>query len=151
MRVQCRIRAQPRCPVGVWLKQTKDQDQDTRLRMPNKWHIYKESQADNNKKDDAAACLCFLNYLAFLRPAADRVVFILPWVVSPGRLYRFLWAGSIIQNKNKEGQSNSGLFASKRSKTPHSACWSPLGAKSASTDAPNERTRLTGEPNNRNM
>jgi hypothetical protein len=42
-------------------------------------------------------CLCFLNYLAFLRPAADREVSILPWVVSPGRSYAFLWAGSIIQ------------------------------------------------------
>jgi hypothetical protein len=49
------------------------------------------------KKDNAAACLCFLNYLAFLRPAADRAVSILPWVVSPGRSYGFLWAGSIIQ------------------------------------------------------
>jgi hypothetical protein len=38
--------------------------------------------------------LCFLNYLAFLRLAADRAVSILPWVVSPGRSY---WAGSIIQ------------------------------------------------------
>jgi hypothetical protein len=32
------------------------------------------------KKDN---CLCFLNYLAFLRPAADRAVSILPWVYSP--------------------------------------------------------------------
>jgi hypothetical protein len=30
------------------------------------------------RKDNAAACLCFLNYLAFLRPAADRAVSILP-------------------------------------------------------------------------
>jgi hypothetical protein len=37
------------------------------------------------KKDSAAACLCFLNYLAFLRPAADRALSILPWVVSRGR------------------------------------------------------------------
>jgi hypothetical protein len=42
-------------------------------------------------------CLCFLNYLAFLRPAADRAVSILPWVVSPGRSHGFLWASSIIQ------------------------------------------------------
>jgi hypothetical protein len=49
------------------------------------------------KKDNAAACLCFLNYLAFLRPAADRAVSIHPWVVSRGRSYGFLWAGSIIQ------------------------------------------------------
>jgi hypothetical protein len=51
----------------------------------------------SNKIDNAAACLCFLNYLAFLRPAADWAVSILPWVVSPGRLYGFLWAASIIQ------------------------------------------------------
>jgi hypothetical protein len=44
------------------------------------------------KKDNAAACLCFLNYLAFLRPAADWAVSILPWVVSPGRSYGFSWA-----------------------------------------------------------
>jgi hypothetical protein len=37
-------------------------------------------------------CLCFLNYLAFLWPAADRAVSILPWVVSRGRSYGFLWA-----------------------------------------------------------
>jgi hypothetical protein len=41
--------------------------------------------------------LCFLNYLAFLRPAADRAVSILPWVVSRSRSYGFLWACSIIQ------------------------------------------------------
>jgi hypothetical protein len=41
---------------------------------------------------------CFLNYLAFLRPEADRAVSILPWVVSPSRSYGFLWADSIIQN-----------------------------------------------------
>jgi hypothetical protein len=57
-------------------------DQDTRLRMPNKSQMFKESQASNNKKDNAAACLCFVNYLAFLRPAADQAVSILPWVVS---------------------------------------------------------------------
>jgi hypothetical protein len=50
-----------------------------------------------NKKDNAAACLCFLNYLAFLQPAADRAVYILLWVISRGRSYGFLWAGSIIQ------------------------------------------------------
>jgi hypothetical protein len=106
------------------------QVQDTWLRMPNKWHIFKESQTGNNKKDttrhNAAACLCFLNYLAFLRPAADRADPIIPWVVSRGRSYGFLWAGSIIQKKKEEGQSSSGLFASKRSKTLHGACWSPL-------------------------
>jgi hypothetical protein len=71
------------------------QDQDTRLRMPNKWNICKEGKA-GNKKDN---CLCFLNYLAFLQPAADRAVSILPWFVSPGRSYGFLFTGSIIQKK----------------------------------------------------
>jgi hypothetical protein len=46
--------------------------------MPSKWRMYKESQA-GKKIDNAAACLCFLNYLAFLRPAADRALSILPW------------------------------------------------------------------------
>jgi hypothetical protein len=54
------------------------QDQDTRLRMPNKWHICKKGGAKQaTKKDNAAASFCFLNYLAFLRPAADRAVSIL--------------------------------------------------------------------------
>jgi hypothetical protein len=66
------------------------QDQDTRLRMPNKWHICKEGRSRQQKEDNAAACLCFLNYLAFLRPAADRAVSILTWVVSRGRSYGFL-------------------------------------------------------------
>jgi hypothetical protein len=43
------------------------------------------------------SCLCFLNYLASLRPAADWAVSILPWIVSPGRSYGFLWVASIIQ------------------------------------------------------
>jgi hypothetical protein len=50
------------------------------------------------KKDNAAACLNFLNYLAFLRPAADRAVSILPWVVSPCRSYGFLWAVRLFKN-----------------------------------------------------
>jgi hypothetical protein len=49
------------------------------------------------KKDNASACLCFLNYLAFLRPAADRAVSILPLIVRRGLSYGFLWADSIIQ------------------------------------------------------
>jgi hypothetical protein len=61
--------------------------------MPNKWHKCKEAKQATKKEN----CLCFLNYLVFLRPAADRAVSILPWVVSPGRSYGFLWAGSIIQ------------------------------------------------------
>jgi hypothetical protein len=77
-------------------------DQDTRLRMPNKWPIFKEGQVAT-KKDNAAACLCFLNFLAFLWPAADRAVSILPWVVSRGRSYVFFWAGSIIQKNVRKG------------------------------------------------
>jgi hypothetical protein len=49
------------------------------------------------KKDNAAACLCFLNYLAFLRQATDRAVSILPWVVSRGRSCGFHRADSSIQ------------------------------------------------------
>jgi hypothetical protein len=65
------------------------------------------------KKDNAAAWLCFLSYLAFFLPAADRAVSMLPLVVRRGCLYRLLWAGSIIQKIIEEGQPNSGLFASK--------------------------------------
>jgi predicted transcriptional regulator len=42
---------------------------------------YAKRAKQATKKDNAAACLCFLNYLSFLRPAADRALFILPWVV----------------------------------------------------------------------
>jgi hypothetical protein len=66
------------------------------------------------QKDNTAACLCFLKYLAFLRPAADRAVSILAWVVSRGRSCLFLLADSDIQ-EYEEGRFNSGLFASKRS------------------------------------
>jgi hypothetical protein len=69
--------------------------------MPNKWHICKEAK-QATKKDSAAACLCFLNYLAFLRAAPDGAVSILLWVVSRGRSYGFLWAGSIIQKNVKK-------------------------------------------------
>jgi hypothetical protein len=64
--------------------------QDTKLRMPKKWYICKESQEDT-----------FFSVLPrlSLRPAADRAVSILPWVVSLGRSYWFLWAGSIIKIK----------------------------------------------------
>jgi hypothetical protein len=55
------------------------------------------------KIDNAAACLCCLNYLASFRPVADRAVSKLPWVVSRGRSYGFLWAGSIIQKNVRKG------------------------------------------------
>jgi hypothetical protein len=56
---------------------------------------YAKRAEQATKKDNAAACLCFLKNLAFLRPAADRADSILSWVVSPGRSYGFLWAGSM--------------------------------------------------------
>jgi hypothetical protein len=31
-------------------RRNQDQDQDTRLRMPNKWHMCKEGKAGNKKK-----------------------------------------------------------------------------------------------------
>jgi hypothetical protein len=43
---------------------------------------YAKRAKQATKKDNTAACLCFLNYLAFLRPAADRALSILPWVIS---------------------------------------------------------------------
>jgi hypothetical protein len=79
------------------------QDQDTSLRMPNKWRgAYAKRAKQATKKDNATACSCFLNYLAFLRPAADRAVSLLPWFVSRGRSYGFLWAGSFIQNNERK-------------------------------------------------
>jgi hypothetical protein len=68
--------------------------------MPNKWHMCKEGQAGNINNNNAAVCLCFPNYLAFLRPAADRAVYILPLFVSRGRSYGFLWADSILPKKS---------------------------------------------------
>jgi hypothetical protein len=56
-----------------------------------------------NKNDNAAACLCFLNYPTFLRPAADRAVPKRPWVASRGHSYRSLWADSIIQKHARKG------------------------------------------------
>jgi hypothetical protein len=43
---------------------------------------YAKTAKQATKIDNAAVCLSFLNYLAFLRPAADRAVSILSWVVS---------------------------------------------------------------------
>jgi hypothetical protein len=39
---------------------------------------YSKRAKQATKKDNAAACLCFLNYLPFLRPAADWAVSKLP-------------------------------------------------------------------------
>jgi hypothetical protein len=44
--------------------------------------MYSKRARAGNKNDNAAACLCFLNYLAFLRSAADRTDFVLTWVLS---------------------------------------------------------------------
>jgi hypothetical protein len=98
-----------------------DQDQDTGLRMPNKWHMCKEGQA-GNKKYNAAAYLCFLKNLASLQPAADRAASILPLVVSRGRSYGFLWACSIIKKNVRKGDPTPASIASKRSKTPYGVC-----------------------------
>jgi hypothetical protein len=57
---------------------------------------YAKRAKQATKKD---SCLCFLNYLAFLLPAADRAAFILPWVVSPGCSYGFLWAVRLFKKK----------------------------------------------------
>jgi hypothetical protein len=65
----------------------------------------KKSSAGNNK-DNTAACSCFLNYLAFPRPAAEWAGSILPWVVNQGRPYLFLWAVSIIKKTFKYLKSN---------------------------------------------
>jgi hypothetical protein len=59
--------------------------------------IYAKRAMKITTKDNAAACLCSLNCLAFLRPEDDRAVSILPWVVSRGRSHEFLWADSSTQ------------------------------------------------------
>jgi hypothetical protein len=46
------------------------------LRLPRKWDVFKEGQRrqrkrHKSKKDISAARLCFLNYFAYLRPAAN--------------------------------------------------------------------------------
>jgi hypothetical protein len=40
--------------------------------------IYAKRAKQATQKDNAAAWICFLDYLAFLRPAADWTVSILP-------------------------------------------------------------------------
>jgi hypothetical protein len=77
------------------------------------------------KIDNAAASLCFLNYLAFLRPAADRAVSILPLDVRRGSSYGFLWACSIIpKNVRKDNPTpayspeSEHIFGIDRSLTP---------------------------------
>jgi hypothetical protein len=96
------------------------------------------------KKDNAATFLCFLNNLAFLRPAADRAISILSFVVSRGRSHGFLWADSTIQkNVRKDDPTPAYLPVSDRRRS-HGACWSPLGVKGASTDV----TKVSG-PNSK--
>jgi hypothetical protein len=46
------------------------------------------NKGQRRKKDITAACLCFLKNLAYFRPAADRAVSILPWLVKPRLLTR---------------------------------------------------------------
>jgi hypothetical protein len=92
--------------------------------MPNKWYMFKEGQA-GNKIDNTAACLCSLNYLASFWLAADRAVSILPWVVSRGRSYGFLWAGSIIQNNVRKDNLTPAYWpvSDRRRLTAHEVHW----------------------------
>jgi hypothetical protein len=85
------------------------------FRMPNKWHASIEGQR-REQKDNAAAYFYVLHYLAPLLSAFEGAGYRLPSVVSRGRSQELLWADSIDQ-KFEEGLSNSGLFASERSKT----------------------------------
>jgi hypothetical protein len=105
-----------------WLLLTEISDGQMKITKKRNTYIQSDQSAWKSSRN-WTACFCFLNYLAFLRQADLK--------------------------KFEEGRWDFGLFASKRSKTPHGAYWSPLGAKSASTDAPNKRTQLIGEPNNR--
>jgi hypothetical protein len=110
--------------------------QVTKLRMPNKWHICKEGQA-GNKNRHRRGLLVFSERPSLPSASSRPGCSILSWIVTRGRSYGFIRVslGWFDYSKTcEEGQSNSGLFASKRSKTSHGACLSPLGAKSASTD-----------------
>jgi hypothetical protein len=73
-----------------------------------------------NRKCNAANRLSFQTYPAFLRSAADRTDPVLPWVVSRGRSYGFLWAESTLRLSEEE-RSNFNLLASKKFKCPHDA------------------------------
>jgi hypothetical protein len=55
---------------------------------------YSKRAKQATRKDNR---LSFLNYLAFLRPEADGAVSILPWVVSPGHSYGFVWAVRLLK------------------------------------------------------
>jgi hypothetical protein len=78
-------------------------------------------RAKQATKRQRLGSLVFPELPSHLRPEVDRAISILPWVVSRGRSYGFLWAVHY-SKKCEEGQSNSGLFADKRLKTPHGAC-----------------------------
>jgi hypothetical protein len=56
-----------------------DHDQDTRLQMPNKWHIFKDGQAGNNKKQRRG--LLVFSELPCLSSAGSRPLFpYFPWL-----------------------------------------------------------------------
>jgi hypothetical protein len=69
------------------------QVQDTALRMPSKWRICKEGKAGNKTRQ-----LLVFSELPSLSSAGSRPgCFHIPWVVSPGRSYGFLWAVRLIK------------------------------------------------------
>jgi hypothetical protein len=102
--------------------------------MPNKWHVCKEGQRKQQKKDSAEACLCFLKGPS--RPSAGSQSGCFRTSLGRKRVahttfYKLIRVFIIFD----EGRSNSSWFASKRSKVAHGACWDSFGAKTASTDA----------------
>jgi hypothetical protein len=56
----------------------------------------------------------------------------------------------LLENISKDDRSSAYSSVSDRRRS-HGACRSPLAAKSASTDASNQRTQLTAEPHYRNI
>jgi hypothetical protein len=61
--------------------------------MLNNWRPCKEGERRPQKRQLHSLLVSFeLFDLASLRPAADWIVSVLPWVVSRGRSYGFLWA-----------------------------------------------------------
>jgi hypothetical protein len=80
----------------------------------SKWHECKEGQR-RRKIDNAALGLCFLTNQASHRPAADRTLSAVLWIIGQGCKYRFLWADSNVQ-MFEEGRFYFDFFISKRSK-----------------------------------
>jgi hypothetical protein len=92
--------------------------------MPNKWHICKEGKAGNKNRQ----LLVFSELPSLPSTGSRQGYFHTSLGCKPRSLIPVSLGWFNHSKKCEEGQSNSGLFASKRSKTSHGA---------SGTDAPN--------------